>query len=257
MPSKYIQDHIIEIIEENASGKDVKIIDLSSGDGAILKRLQQKGYRNLTATFFGEHNAWEYKPAEGEFSDFEVFKNVDLLKPLPFEDDHFDFAVNSELLEHLENHRHALSEMARIVKPGGLLVIETPNIMRLQSRLNFMFTGFHKPRTDFPPYHKPVGDHVYFHVFPVYWPVVDFFLYHYGMERVALRWNRWKFFPFLLLSIFWPFIVLNSAIFFWKEKMLLSTHKWRLFRLQNHPAVLLCNVLIFAYRKNTEGRPSR
>lgn len=256
MPSKYIQDHIIKIIEASASGKDVKIIDLSSSDGAILKRLHHKGYRNLTATVFGEHNEWEYKPAEGEFSNFEVFQNVDLLKPLPFGDGVFDFVVNSELLEHLENHRQVLSEIARIVKPGGLLVIETPNIMRLNSRLNFLFTGFHKPRTDFPPYHKPVQDHVYYHVFPVYLPVVDYFLYQYGMERVALRWNRWKWFPILLLLIFWPFILLNSAIFLWKEKTLVSAHKWRLFKLQNHPAVLLCNVLIFAYRKNEEGRES-
>ena len=257
MPSKYIQDHIIDIIVERAPGKDVSIVDLSSSDGTILKRLHQMGFRNLSATFFGEENDWEYQPAEGEFSNFKVVKNVNVLDRLPFDEGTFDFVVNSELLEHLENHRHALAEMARIVKPGGYLVIETPNIMRLQSRLNFLLTGFHKPRTQFPPDHRPLEDHLFFHVFPVHWPVVDYFLYQYGMERSTLRWNRWKIPPVLLAALLWPLMLLNLIVFFYREKSLLPSHKWRLFWLQVHPAVLFCNVLIFAYRKVPTGKPAR
>ena len=249
MPSKYIQDIVIQIIQGHSRDKSLKIVDISASDGAILKRLHEQGYSDLTGTFYGEENEWEYKPAPEEFNIFKVVNNADILGHLPLESESFDIVINTELLEHLENHRHALSELTRLVKPNGLLILETPNIMRLQSRFHFLLTGFHKPRTYFPPYHKPLQEHLYFHVFPVHLPVVDYFLFQYGMERESLRWNRWKLFPIALLLLFFPLMILNLAVFLLRERTLHWPIKKRLLILQLHPAVLICNVLIMVYRK--------
>ncbi len=45
---------------------------------------------------------------------------------LPFADDSFDKIVCSEVLEHIPNHRQALKEITRILKPGGTLAVSVP-----------------------------------------------------------------------------------------------------------------------------------
>lgn len=39
---------------------------------------------------------------------------------LPFEDDFFDFVFSDQVLEHVQNHQLAFSEMRRVMKPGAI-----------------------------------------------------------------------------------------------------------------------------------------
>ena len=51
--------------------------------------------------------------------------------PLPFRDAAFDALFAGELIEHLPDSRPALAEFRRVVKPGGTLILTTPNRLRL------------------------------------------------------------------------------------------------------------------------------
>jgi SAM-dependent methyltransferase/glycosyltransferase involved in cell wall biosynthesis len=67
---------------------------------------------------------------------FECF--IDLfgadVDPFPYPDGYFSTVLCCELLEHLENDpMHMMSEIYRVLKPGGILVLSTPNIVSLQS----------------------------------------------------------------------------------------------------------------------------
>jgi len=45
----------------------------------------------------------------------------------PFDDEYFDFAFSKSVIEHVMNAENFLSEMLRILKPGGMAVIMTPD----------------------------------------------------------------------------------------------------------------------------------
>ena len=53
------------------------------------------------------------------------YHQVDAAK-LPFQDFVFDFAIAIESFEHIEANEEAMSELARVLKPGGVAVITVP-----------------------------------------------------------------------------------------------------------------------------------
>jgi SAM-dependent methyltransferase len=65
------------------------------------------------------------------------------LTALPFPDGSFDRALCLDVLEHLAyaDQPRALSELARVLAPGGELLASVPNLAHLQSRIQFLFRG--------------------------------------------------------------------------------------------------------------------
>ena len=52
-------------------------------------------------------------------------RNLDVLD-LPFEDDTFDLVLCNHVLEHIEPDNVAISELARVLKPGGRAILQVP-----------------------------------------------------------------------------------------------------------------------------------
>jgi len=50
---------------------------------------------------------------------------MDLLA-LPYADDYFDLLIANHVLEHVEDDRRAVAEIARVLKPGGYAILQTP-----------------------------------------------------------------------------------------------------------------------------------
>ena len=71
---------------------------------------------------------------------------ADAEDPLPFPDGSFDAVVAGELLEHLRFPDSVVSEIGRVLRPGGVFVGSVPNAFRIQSRLRFL--RGHAPEDD-------------------------------------------------------------------------------------------------------------
>ena len=65
------------------------------------------------------------------------------LAALPYSDGAFDRALCLDVLEHLpfDEQGRALSELARVIAPGGELFVTVPNLAHLQSRVQFLVRG--------------------------------------------------------------------------------------------------------------------
>lgn len=58
-----------------------------------------------------------------------AFTSGDLTR-LPFPDSVFDVVFSDSVIEHLEQTEWAIAEMARVTRPGGRVVVTTPNTLR-------------------------------------------------------------------------------------------------------------------------------
>jgi SAM-dependent methyltransferase len=67
---------------------------------------------------------------------------VDITKSFPYPDHAFDRVIAVEVTEHILDHETFFSEVNRILRPGGLLYVSTPNVVSMRSRIRFLFRGF-------------------------------------------------------------------------------------------------------------------
>jgi SAM-dependent methyltransferase len=61
---------------------------------------------------------------------------------LPYEDGSCDAVVAIEVIEHVEDQFAFLRELARVARPGGRVVVTTPNVLSLTSRARTLLWGF-------------------------------------------------------------------------------------------------------------------
>ncbi len=117
------------------------------------------GYGEVRGCYFGEAGHVDHKRVVSE--DGEEFScDVDLFNaekdPFPYPDGYFSTVLCCELLEHLTTDpMHMMMELNRILKPGGHLVLTTPNIASLRA-VAAILQGFHPML--FPAYIRPRED---------------------------------------------------------------------------------------------------
>ena len=123
-------------------------LDLSCGDGDLLAALSAAGY-NARGTTFRDRDD-DYIRRRDHPEALRVDGGIDLNVPLPYDDASFDLVTSTEVIEHVEGHRNLIGEAARVLRPGGHLVLTTPNLNRLRSRLAFALTGVHQVKQVLP-----------------------------------------------------------------------------------------------------------
>ena len=125
----------LEAIEGSGQRLRGNCLDIGSGGGQLL--------RLIAARYSLTPYACDYIDGLMETPGQKV-DLVDLNREsLPYPDNHFGLVTCIETIEHLENFRALVREVYRVIKPGGLAVISTPNILNLRSRIRYFSSGFY------------------------------------------------------------------------------------------------------------------
>jgi methionine biosynthesis protein MetW len=82
---------------------------------------------------------------------------IDDAASLPFADDSFDVVICIEVLEHLFLPQQAVSEILRVLRPGGRLIASAPNVGYWRLRANLVF-GLWNPLGDALAIEQPWRD---------------------------------------------------------------------------------------------------
>jgi glycosyltransferase involved in cell wall biosynthesis/SAM-dependent methyltransferase len=159
----YVDTHLTRLVKTleitPPGGTEDRILEM----GAYLQitpALRSKlGYGAVRGCYYGPAGKIDRRSAVS--TDGEAFAcEIDLFNaekdPFPYPDGHFATVLCCELIEHLtEDPMHLMSEINRIVKPGGHLVLTTPNIGSLRGIAAILegyhpgiFTAYIRPHAD-------------------------------------------------------------------------------------------------------------
>jgi SAM-dependent methyltransferase len=64
---------------------------------------------------------------------------ADLLHPFPYRSNSFDAVLAKQVCEHLADTRQFFQECQRVLRPGGMLLVGTPNLASLSNRVRLLF----------------------------------------------------------------------------------------------------------------------
>ncbi|MFC1545284.1 methyltransferase domain-containing protein [Gemmatimonadota bacterium] len=119
---RFVQDYVASL--DDLEG--MTVVDVPAGTGYIYHTLKEKAAAVEPYDLFPE-----FFECEGV-----QCREADLRGELPIPDSHADMVLCQEGIEHIPDQLHALQELNRILKPGGRLLLTTPNVSQLRSRLS-------------------------------------------------------------------------------------------------------------------------
>lgn len=130
LPRYFRRFHVALRVLKDLLTPDATIADIGAGEGVFIQKLEETGFHRIVG-----------------IDPFAPLENRRVLRgdicALPFSPESFDAITCFDVLEHIPLDRQGLaaSEIAQILKPGGLAVISVPNMAHLRSRMQFFVKG--------------------------------------------------------------------------------------------------------------------
>ena len=183
---------VIDIIKSEKRGR---VLDLGCARGSYSIKIKEMGYDVVAAD---AHSDFLYK-------DEIEFRLCDATKKLPFPNDSFDYVLLVELVEHLRNPYFLMNEINRILRKGGKVILSTPNILNIKSRMRFLTEGSYDYYRE-PPLDqiRQLKENIYqLHIFPCRYHELEFLLSDCGFEIDSLFTSLYE---SLFLSFLKPLI---------------------------------------------------
>ena len=103
-----------------------RVLDIPAGAGLLSEAMRGQGHEVVSADINRHDASYVY---------------ADMTARLPFDDASFDAVVCLEGIEHVQRPHDLMGELFRVCRVGGGVIVSTPNVSSLFSRLQFLFTG--------------------------------------------------------------------------------------------------------------------
>jgi 2-polyprenyl-3-methyl-5-hydroxy-6-metoxy-1,4-benzoquinol methylase len=166
------------------------VLDYGAGTGSLAARLAAEPLvTSVIAADLAAH-ATE-NPADAAAARKIRWLTADLNAPLPLEAASVDLVVAIEIIEHLENPRATAREWRRLLRPGGALVMSTPNVESIRSLFSLFARGHHSAFT---------GRSYPAHITPLTRADIAHVLAEAGFAEPQLSWSGFGLVPTFTLS---------------------------------------------------------
>ena len=199
----------IAMIRQLAPAMRGAYLDVGSGNGELIDRVMRE--------FAVTPHACDYRDDLMTIGDLKVDVADLNTQPLPYADRSFDLVTCTEVIEHLEDFRAAIREVARVLRPGGVFVVSTPNVLNLRSRLRYLFFGFHNLfgplRLGDERHHSTHG-----HISPVGYFYLAHALHAAGFTDIRVSVDKLQRRSWLPLALLWIPLRIFAAVALRREK---------------------------------------
>ena len=131
-------EHLVryEAVKELVKGKAVLDIAAGSGYGSYLIARTAKKVTGV------DYSPVAAKYAKANYASPKITYLQGDAKAIPIDDNSVDVVVSFETLEHIDDYEKFMSEIKRVLKPNGLLVLSTPNDIEFPEGADFHFHEF-------------------------------------------------------------------------------------------------------------------
>jgi 2-polyprenyl-3-methyl-5-hydroxy-6-metoxy-1,4-benzoquinol methylase len=232
-----IERAVLKKIKNLQVPRGCPVLDVPCGSGELSMHLSALGFDVYAADL---DSAVE-TTLKGHFRHVDLNDNT-----LPWPNDTFDLVCSIEGIEHLENPHRFLRDIHRVLRPSGRLILTTPNITSLRSRMRFFGSGFfHK---DSRPLNE-TARHPLHHIGLRSFSMLRYDLHTTGfrIEDVASTHVKPVSWPYL---VFAPWMWLYTMAAFRKEKdPIQRTRNEAIRRVMFSPALLFGENLLLVAKK--------
>lgn len=127
-PLKYRHKYILEMISEEGLSENSTILDVGCGPGELIIDLSKK-FNSIIGIDISDEmiRIAVEKKNESDMNGKSIAFTTGDIEKLDFQDNYFDVAICSGVVEYLENDDLWVKEIKRVLKTGGLLIVNVTN----------------------------------------------------------------------------------------------------------------------------------
>ncbi len=236
-----------------------KVIDFPAGNGITSRIIKEIGGEPIALDLFPE-----YFNIEGL-----VCKRANIAEALPVPPGLADALICQEGIEHFADQMKAFKEFNRALKPGGMLLVTTPNYSNLRAKVSYLLSESERFGSIMPPNEldsiwlskDDITEEIYYgHIFLIGIQKLRVFGKLSGFRVRKVHFTRYKSTSVFLFPFLYPFIYLSNWLTYRKNlrsnkafagATVRATYR-EIFNLAVDPKILLDGHLMVEYEKECE-----
>lgn len=244
------------LLANQAFYRNKSVVDFPAGNGITSRILQEIGAKPIPLDLFPEY--------------FEIdglhCERANIREGLPLEVESVDALICQEGIEHFSDQYQALQAFNQVLKPGGTLLITTPNYSNIRSRISYLLMECERFNSIMPPNeldsiwmsNQEVTREIYFgHIFLIGIQKLRVLARLSGFSIRKVHFTRVKSTSLLLFPFIYPFVFISSCINYLRnlrksKDFDMATKKeiyGEIFRLAINPKILVDGHLMVEFEK--------
>lgn len=136
MASRGLHEVLADLVRDSI-GPGARVLDCGTGAGAMSQRLSDEGYEVLSVDQNDDAFQAKTEFVHLNFDDSQAFEEF-----CEKHSEQFDVVLAGEIIEHLRNPWQFLAGLKRLARPGGHVIVSTPNITSWYARMRFLVKGY-------------------------------------------------------------------------------------------------------------------